>query len=198
MNPDLLEAFASSPLLRGLGAAELESLASHCTLLSFDSGAILLAQGQLNDRLLVLVDGTADLVREFATHDETIARLSRGALVGEMSTLTGRPVSLTIRATSPVRAASLGKEAAMHLLEANPRLGTNLAMILIGHLQGHLGRRVARTSLLVLDDEAGDAEIEAARALVGAAGRYAHRTITADLTDRLRLSRARGLPTLAE
>ena len=71
-------------------------------------------------------------------------------------------------------------------------------MILIDHLQGHLGRRVARTSLLVLDDEAGDAEIEAARALVGAVSRYARRTITADLTDRLRLVRARGLPTLAE
>lgn len=198
MAPEILRALSEAPLLRGLSPAEIEGLGVRGSIVDYAKDEALLVQGRLNDKLLVIVDGRVEFVREHGNSSERVARAGPGTCLGEMSALTGHPVALTARAATPVRALAIDKEVALQVLETVPRIGGNLAGILIEHLQGHLGRRQARTTLLVLDDLAGDEEVEATRALVTGVAKYSRRTVVADLTDLLRLARARGLPTLAE
>jgi NTE family protein len=129
--------------------------------------------------------------------EEPIARLGAGSCHGEMSALTGRPVTVTVRAATPVRAAVFAKDTLLEALDVAPRLGSNLAVMMMERLQGHLGRRLARTALVVLDPRGGDGGLETAQRLLSAVGRMRSRSVIADFSDRLCMIHARGRPTLA-
>ncbi|HXV25606.1 MAG TPA: cyclic nucleotide-binding domain-containing protein, partial [Alphaproteobacteria bacterium] len=65
----------------------------------FDSGTILLSEGETSGRLYVLAEGSVEVLRgdtQVAVIDEA------GSVFGEMSVLLNRPHTATVRATSPV------------------------------------------------------------------------------------------------
>jgi CRP/FNR family transcriptional regulator, cyclic AMP receptor protein len=80
------------------GAPALKTLADHCAglpVVSFAAGEILLPEGARTGRLLVLVEGTVEILKG----DFQINRVSdRGAVFGDMSVLLDIPHMATVRA----------------------------------------------------------------------------------------------------
>ena len=71
---------------------EVAPVFEHAELLRPKNGSTLLKQGQVNDSLLLLVKGDCDVILP----NSTVVKLAPGKFVGEMSFLSGDPVSADI------------------------------------------------------------------------------------------------------
>jgi CRP-like cAMP-binding protein len=113
-----------------LAPAELYALADSAYELTADSGATLIHQGDVGSSMIVLTDGTVTVSIADDGRQRTVATLGRGALVGEMSLLTGAPRTATVTAESPVTALEIDRSAIQPLLAGNPDLFDRFAEIL--------------------------------------------------------------------
>ena len=127
---------------------------------SFPAGATLVAEGSTARRLLVLVSGTLEVVRD----DIAVATLAEpGAVVGEIAALLGRPASATVRAKTAATAHVVAEP--LQFLEQNPALLLEIARTLATRLD-------ATTAFLVASrQKAGDTDdldfLEAVFSLLG-------------------------------
>jgi NTE family protein len=177
----IVDALRGGELVPGLSEAELERLAGISNRVDFPAGAELLTADRPNDRVYVIESGIAEVLRVRGKNEERIARVDRGSCLGEMSALAHRPVAMTVRAVTPIRALSFDGAALLRALIEVPRLGANLAFVLIERLQGNLGRRTARMAVVALAD-ASIETIEAARRVANAASEHAAKVAIVDLT----------------
>jgi CRP/FNR family cyclic AMP-dependent transcriptional regulator len=96
------------------------------------SGATLLAQGQPNDHLTFMIEGTAVIERTFANgRREPITTLTATAVFGTTSFFQPKPPTATVRATSDVWMLSLYHPAHEALRVANPRAAEALALAVV-------------------------------------------------------------------
>ncbi len=96
------------------------------------TGATLLEQGQPNDHLTFLIEGTAEIVRIFGSgRREVITQLSAPAVFGTTSFFQPKPPTVTVRATSEVWMLSLYHPAHEALRAANPRAAEALALAVV-------------------------------------------------------------------
>jgi CRP/FNR family cyclic AMP-dependent transcriptional regulator len=96
------------------------------------AGAILLAQGQPNDHLTFLIEGTAVIERSFESgRREAITTLAATAVFGTTSFFQPKPPTATVRATSDVWMLSLYHPAHEALRVANPRAAEALALAVV-------------------------------------------------------------------
>jgi CRP-like cAMP-binding protein len=113
----------------------LESLSAF-PLVGFEEGDLLLRQGTVTQRLLFLRDGAVDIVRD----QVTITRMAeRGAVLGEMAVILGRPHSADVWAAQPSRCHVIEDAAAV--LSAKPNLALYVMTVLASRLDavnGHL------------------------------------------------------------
>jgi CRP/FNR family transcriptional regulator, cyclic AMP receptor protein len=96
------------------------------------TGVTLLAQGQPNDHLTFLIEGTADIVRTFGTaRRDVITQLTAPAVFGSTSFFQPKPPTVTVQATSEVWMLSLYHPAHEALRAANPRAAEALALAVV-------------------------------------------------------------------
>ncbi len=81
--------------------AERADLASRFSLLDAGEGAVLIEQGKQAEGLYVLVDGSADVIRETEFEDFSVAVLEAGHLFGEISTITHLPAVARVVTAEP-------------------------------------------------------------------------------------------------
>lgn len=100
----------------------------------FDSGTILLSEGETSGRLFVLAEGSVEVLRgdtQVAVIDEA------GSVFGEMSVLLNRPHTATVRATSPVGVFVF--DDAESFLKSNPEIAFMLGRLLAERLNAATG-----------------------------------------------------------
>ncbi|MGO9920220.1 MAG: cyclic nucleotide-binding domain-containing protein [Isosphaeraceae bacterium] len=96
------------------------------------AGATLLAQGQPNDHLTFLIEGTAAVERGFSNgHRELIIPLNAPTVFGTTSFFRPTPPTVTVRATSEVWILSLYHPAHESLRRANPQAAEALALAVV-------------------------------------------------------------------
>ncbi len=96
------------------------------------TGATLLAQGQPNDHLTFLIEGTAEIERIFDTgRREILTTLTAPAVFGTTSFFQPKPPTVTVRATSNVWMLSLHQPAYQKLRESSPRAAEALAVAVV-------------------------------------------------------------------
>ena len=91
----------TSPLLAGLGMSAREALLRRFTPRTFEAGQVIIEEGGANDTLFVLASGQLSV--EKATERQAsfqVALLHPGDVVGEISVLTSRPATATVRAAT--------------------------------------------------------------------------------------------------
>jgi CRP-like cAMP-binding protein len=108
-----------------LEASEMDILASLAQPEHFDRGDTLIREDDVGHSMYVLVHGVLDVT--VAGEDKPIAVLKDGAIVGEMSLLTGARRSATVTAASPVEVLEIGKPALRVVLARAPHLYNRLA-----------------------------------------------------------------------
>jgi CRP/FNR family transcriptional regulator, cyclic AMP receptor protein len=96
------------------------------------SGATLLEQGQPNDHLTFLIEGTAEIVRIFGSRRrEVITQLKAPAVFGSTSFFRPKPPAVRVEATSAVWMLSLYHPAHEALRANDPRAAEALALAVL-------------------------------------------------------------------
>lgn len=114
-SPDL-ERLNQYPIIDELDAEDRASLLPYLNETEYADGTVILQQGQLGERLHILLSGTLDVIVEQETK-VSVAKLKPGSIVGEMSCLTGEVISATVKALGTVRTLSLPRDGLLQLMD---------------------------------------------------------------------------------
>jgi len=90
-----------SVLCRGLTYEQTDQIVKAMVPVTVDTGALVLREGEKGQGLLVLLEGTAEIVkRDRDGGDVSLATVEAPTVLGEMSLITDRPHSATVRAVT--------------------------------------------------------------------------------------------------
>ena len=119
----LHDAVRASALGAGLSQQQLEVLAGVERLAADQAGEVIAHEGAVDDRLVLVVDGTLDIVRHRGTPDETVlATLRAGDLGHELGFLDGTPCYASLLATTAAHVLLLERSRLESLIDSEPRL----------------------------------------------------------------------------
>ncbi|MFC4598743.1 patatin-like phospholipase family protein [Cohnella hongkongensis] len=104
------------PILGELSDMDLRSIRPYLSVNEFDSGAAILKQNQQSAHFHIILAGALNVYVQQETQVH-VARLKPGQFFGEMSCLTGAPVSATVQADGPVRTVSMPREGLLQLMD---------------------------------------------------------------------------------
>jgi CRP/FNR family transcriptional regulator, cyclic AMP receptor protein len=125
MTPEtaLLETLRASPIARELSGEQALVLAGVTTLHEYDCGHVLGNEGAVDDRLVLVVDGSLAVVKHIGTPNETLLTTLRpGDLAHELGFLDGTPRYASLVAAEPARVLELRREALESLIDTHPRV----------------------------------------------------------------------------
>lgn len=126
------ERFQAAPWLSDLEPSARRALLKVVREGRAEAGAVLLVEGQPNDRLTFLIEGTAEIVRKYPEHgEELVATLTAPAPFGETSFFRSRPPIVTVRARTPVWFLTLDREAYAALRRDDPRAAEPFALAIV-------------------------------------------------------------------
>ena len=126
------ERFMAAPWLAEIDRDTKRSILSTLVEARAPAGAVLLAQGQPNDHLSFLIEGTASIERIYEHgRREIITMLTAPAVFGTTSFFQPKPPTATVRATSEVWVLSLYHPAHEALRTADPRAAEALALAVV-------------------------------------------------------------------
>ncbi|HEY7417332.1 MAG TPA: cyclic nucleotide-binding domain-containing protein, partial [Ktedonobacteraceae bacterium] len=125
----------------------------------FPVGATVLAQGAYAGEMYLIQSGTADIsIADLQGNEHHLTRVGPGATLGEMSLLTGAPISATVRAEekSGLEVLVLSTEDFYQIAAVFPSIYRNLAAILserLARTNQHTLRQYQDRIILLLDDD---------------------------------------------
>jgi uncharacterized repeat protein (TIGR04076 family) len=124
------------PLFAPLPTASLEKIIPILQLKRVKTGTNIIRQGDVGESLYVITKGEVLVIREDRqVGEELLATLREGECFGEMSLISGEPVSATIRAKTPATFLVMNKNDFEHLLLDNPSLNVYFTKLLTQRLQ---------------------------------------------------------------
>jgi CRP/FNR family cyclic AMP-dependent transcriptional regulator len=162
---DLKQALRASRVCRGGGPAAIDGLAAAAARFEYPTGAFLMRQGEPAAHVLRLTAGEVAIVspaRGGAAQVHAIVRA--GDLIGELALLTDGRRTAGARATSPVTAWAIGRDAFWAFLDATPAASSALLR--------QLAERLAAREALIDDLLSLDVKGRLAKALLGLAERH--------------------------
>lgn len=132
------EILANVPFFReSLDDTELTLLADHARTHKLEKGEELIAEERPGHSMFVIVDGDVEVTVKGDV--DPLARLEKGAIVGEMSLLTGSPRSATVTALGDVEVLEVDKAALANVLWMSPGLVDRFVEMLFRR-QGEMDR----------------------------------------------------------
>lgn len=142
-------------LFAGLERGEVDRVLGLAASKTFPAGAIVLAEGDSPSGLYLVDAGRADVL----VGEQLIGEAGPGDVLGEVSLLTGRPVSATVRARDRMEVRVVSAEAFAELAASSPRLLHNLGSILAERLAQSDRRRTARRADRVIGVRGAEASL---------------------------------------
>jgi CRP-like cAMP-binding protein len=132
LDTQAIERFMAAPWLAEIDRDTKRAILSTLVEARAPAGATLLAQGQPNDHLSFLIEGTASIERIFEHgRREIITMLTAPAVFGTTSFFQPKPPTATVRATSDVWVLSLYHPAHEALRTSDPRAAEALALAVV-------------------------------------------------------------------
>ena len=90
----------SFSIFKTLSKTEIKNIVSHFRIRQFPKDEVILRKGEPGVKLFIILSGKIDVIGDYGT---TIATLERGEVFGEMSLLSGNPVSMKIKVTDDAK-----------------------------------------------------------------------------------------------
>jgi CRP/FNR family cyclic AMP-dependent transcriptional regulator len=144
------------PLLRGFSSADLRELAQQLELVKRPPGTVLIEQGSSCDGFFFILDGQVRVSRTLSSGREiTLARLSKGHVVGFLSMLDGKPRSASVRTQTTASLAHLPPERFQDLIRSPKPMAVRFQRLLAREMIRTLRRanhRFTRAATLPLED----------------------------------------------
>lgn len=94
----------------------------------YEEGSFVFKEGAHGGYMFFIVEGEVEVIKQFDNKKHTIAKLSQGRSVGEMSLIDGSPRSATVRATSTLKLIVLKREDFKKLNEEEPAIANKILM----------------------------------------------------------------------
>jgi HEAT repeat protein len=133
MSPvERLVALRAVPVFATLDPADLSDVADRTEEQVFDDGEVIAEEGELGDRLFVIVSGTVDVVR--AEAKERVAVRREGDVVGELTILSRQPRVASLVARGAVRTLGLSRDEFGTIVLERPDVGLAVMSVLAGRL----------------------------------------------------------------
>ena len=130
------------PLFKGLDESALVSLLEKCPVRQLSAGEVLLAEGQINHHLYIVLSGELAVgLRSSSGH--SMLTIQAGECLGELSIIDGMPASAGVRANSDAELLVVSDELFWERVTLMPRLARNMLKVLT--------ERVRRQNELTLD-----------------------------------------------
>jgi hypothetical protein len=101
----------------------------------FDPDAVLFRQGDPSDHVILILSGSADVLRETGDDSIVLGTVHAGEFVGEMGVLEGRPRSATVRATESVEAEMIERQGFLDRVSTEPDLARKLLLRMSARLR---------------------------------------------------------------
>jgi CRP-like cAMP-binding protein len=101
----------------------------------FDPDAVLFRQGDPSDFAILILSGSADVLREAGDDAILLGTVHAGEFVGEMGVLEGRARSATVRAAESVEAEMIERQAFLERVSAEPELAKKLLLRMSARLR---------------------------------------------------------------
>ncbi|MEK7704860.1 MAG: GGDEF domain-containing protein [Myxococcota bacterium] len=130
-------------ILRNADLDAIWPLLVACPVRELGTGDLLLARGEPNDTMYLLLSGALEVRLERTT--EPVARLDAGESVGELSVIDDTPASAYVLATSPSRLLAVQQEIFWLLVRSSHVFAQNL-LVLLAHRIRATNSTVARTA----------------------------------------------------
>ncbi len=127
----LVGMLAKFSFFRALDEQSLKDIIACAVMRTFPAGATILRRNQPGKYLFIIIDG--QVVCENA-EGQPIAYLGPGELFGEMSLLTGQPVSATVKAVQPLKTLTIAAEDLRDILVRYPFLQAAFIRLLVQRL----------------------------------------------------------------
>lgn len=121
--------FSKLPLFRSVSIFDVEDILLQCPLLRIEEGRVIIAAGQPNERMYIVLRGEVS-VRLESPDSPPVATLSRGDVVGELSVIDGEPTSAYVVAEGRCRLLGLDRLALWAMFKRSPHIANNLLSIL--------------------------------------------------------------------
>jgi CRP/FNR family cyclic AMP-dependent transcriptional regulator len=119
----LIEALRGSPIASSLSVEQSQVLAGLTSLRACAQGEVLGREGAVDDRLLVVIDGSLAVLKHMGTANETLlAALHGGEFAHELGFLDGTPRYASLVATQPTHVLVLRRDALESLIDSHPRI----------------------------------------------------------------------------
>lgn len=129
------------PVFAGLSSSALGFLASRAIFHSFQTGDLIVSEGENGNKFYVICEGSVRVVKHLATpHETELAQLRGGEFFGEMCILETLPRTATVQALAPSELWSLSSIAFYQLYQSMPQEYS----ILVLNLARDLSRRLRK------------------------------------------------------
>jgi CRP-like cAMP-binding protein len=135
-----VQSLANTDLCRGLSEAEARVIFHLSEEVPLEAGQVLFKEGDKGDAVFVVVSGEVEVLkRSQAGQERTLAKLSPGAVVGEMSLISSSPRSASARASSAAMLLRIPSPAFQGLVNA----GSVAALKMVHNFAQVLSKRLA-------------------------------------------------------
>jgi CRP-like cAMP-binding protein len=134
--PDLFQATRASRLADGLSDDQAAVLAGLLQLRHCQAGEVLAREGEVDNRLYVIVEGQLAIVKHLGQDDEeTLLTLSAGDFAHELGFLDGKARYASLRAATAAQVLVLERARLESLVDSQPRLlyAVMRALLRTGH-----------------------------------------------------------------
>lgn len=121
------QAVSSIGAFSQLGRDQLAKILPYMLLVRYDGGATICREGAEGDALYLVYRGGVVVTKE--GRPEPLAKLSEGAVIGEMALLFGQPRSATVTTSAPTELFCLSAVDFQRVMEANPDLVVSMLKI---------------------------------------------------------------------
>jgi diguanylate cyclase (GGDEF)-like protein len=123
-------------LLRGMGPELLDAVVARCPARELSAGTTLLASGQTNNEIFVVLKGTLNVYLD-DRRDAPVAVLRTGDTVGELSAIDKKPTSASVVADEDTLLLSIDETMFWHIIHASHGFAVRLMLKLAERLRAN-------------------------------------------------------------
>jgi len=105
------------------------------TALTFEDGEMIVAQGETDSRMFIILSGAAEASRLINGEKVVLQRFQTGDFFGEMSLLEGLPRSADIHAVGETQVSTLGGGGLLHRIRQEPAFALEMLKSFSGRLR---------------------------------------------------------------
>ncbi len=140
MSETILSTIRDSQLFSHLSEDQLNLVAQGATLLDIDGEHVLIEEGSKVESLFVIVSGTVEVFTNALGRHVDLTKLSAGAYVGEVSLLSGKTATATVRTLEPAQIVAIDRETIVKMVDQDETLRKTLEGVTLARAKDTLGK----------------------------------------------------------